>query len=270
MSGNRNTDHTVVETFANREFVLLEPDYFKPDELNDDLIEDEELFSYKNYMTNNRAPVKVLDASPFAVKRCLDMPLRLSGERQYRLPTDWMELKPILDRLVGIEHAHNPNWMEYNTYLTVDVKSVSSGEQQRHGGLHVDGFQGERIREKTKVTRNYVGTTNGGTQFWVQPFIVADPSKFNVFEGFDLQRKGEPIIAEPNCFYFMDAYMVHESGYADFNGERVFIRLTYDLKIFDRLGNTRNPNLQYDWEMVERNVWEQVTTPTFENISESY
>lgn len=262
----RNTDHKIVETFANNEYITLQPHEAKSIE---ELIEQEELFSYKNYRTHHRAPIKVLESSPKAAERCLDMPLRLAGQEEYRLPTNWTSLKETLEQLISIEHANNRNWREYNTYLTVDVKDVNAGEQQRHGGLHVDGFQGERISKKTKITRNYVGTTNGGTEFWNQPFIVLNPAEFNIFEGFDLQRNSTPIIAAPNCFYFMDAYMVHESGYAEHNGERVFIRLTYDIKIFDRKGNTHNPHLDYDWEMVERNVWQDVKTPTEEDLSNS-
>lgn len=263
---NRNNDHSVIETFANDSYVILSPLHNNDFKYDESLVERSQVFSYDDYRNLHRAPVKVLEASPVASERCLDMPLRLAGESEYRLPTNWLNLQNILESLISIEHKHNDHWMDYNTYLTVDVKDVTVGEQQRHGGLHVDGFQGERITEKTKVTRNYVGTTNGGTQFWNQPFVVADPQRFNVFEGFDLQREGKPVIASPDCFYFMDAYMVHESGYADHDGERVFIRLTYDMKIFDRLGNTHNPNLSYSWEMVERNVWNSVKTPTLDDL----
>lgn len=64
----------------------------------------------------------------------------------------------------------------------------------------------------------------------------------------------------------MDAYTVHESGYAEFDGKRIFVRLTFDLKKFDRLGNTRNPNLSYEWEMVARNAQELVEEPRLTDI----
>lgn len=259
----RNKDHKVIETFADKEYIVLHPSYQSK---HSKISESQEIFSYDNYKTHYRAPVKVLEASPIASQRCLDMPLRLAGDSEYRLPINWIKIRSILESLISIEHANNPHWKDYHTYLTIDVKNVMTNEQQRHGGLHVDGFQGERIIDKTKITRNYVGTTNGGTQFWNQPFKVVDPAKFNVFEGFDLQRVGMPFIAVPDCFYFMDAYMVHESGYADHDGLRVFMRLTYDMKKFDRLGNTHNPNLDYNWDMVERHVWNHVTTPTVENL----
>lgn len=266
----RNTDSKITETFANDEYISLNIEQ-KSVFYNEKIQEDERIFSYERYFEEIHPPVKVAIEEPnfSMMPQCLDMPIRLAGETDYRLPTNWVKLKETLEQLIAIEHRHNSNWKDYHTYITVDNRPVKVGEQQRHGGLHVDGFQGERINPKTKTTRNYVATTNGGTQFWTQRFIVADPKKFNVFKGFDLQTDGSPLIAEPNNFYFMNAYTVHESGFAEFDGDRIFVRLTYDLKKFDRLGNTKNPHLNYNWNMVKRNAQEQVEAPRLTDIIES-
>lgn len=235
---------------------------------NPRLLEDSNVFTHEGYL-EGRAPEPLpwvdLSVLQNIYPRCLDMPLRLPGQTCYCLPEEWVGLAPILEQLISIEHAHNVNWVDYHTYMTVDCKNVTVGDQQRHGGLHVDGYQGVRITEKTKITRNYVMTTNGGTRFYPQPFKVADETKYNVFQGFDLQAE-TPIIAEENIPYFMDAYTVHESGFAARDGIRTFLRLTYDLKPFDRLGNTHNNMLHYDWEMVERNVHLTVETPTLKDL----
>lgn len=270
-SNMRNTDSKIVETFASKEYITITPqEILSPKQ--ERLTEDTRPFNYITYSQEIHSPEKVdigFDLNLENMPRCLDMPLRLSGDTEYRLPTDWKQLEKVLTRIFSIEAQHNPNWKEYNTYLTVDYKPVTVGEQQRHGGLHVDGFQGDRIKTKTKITRNYVATTNGGTQFWNQNFIVADPKLFNVFKGFDLQIDGDPFIAEENQVYFMDAYTVHESGFASFNGDRVFFRVTFDLKEFDRLGNTHNPNLNYSWDMVQRNAQELVKPPRLTDIIDS-
>lgn len=256
----RNQDKEIIETFASNEAMTLIP--MTCDELNPRLSEDERVFTYERYAEEIHPPIEVFGKLELTeLPRCLDMPIRLAGEEAYQLPKEWSSLAPTLERIIGVEHAHNPHWRDYFTYITVDCKPMSLGEQQRHGGLHVDGFQGSRIEEKTKITRNYVATTNGGTQFWPMPFVVADPEKFNVFEGFDLQAEGSPFVAKADTVYFMDAYTVHESGYAEFEGNRIFLRVTYDLKRFDRKGNTHNPNLSYDWPMVKRNAQELVATP---------
>lgn len=266
----RNKDYNVEETFANNNFIPLTKE--NTNYYNKKLEEDEKIFSYERFASEIHTPIEVLPASLNnlgQLARCLDMPLRLSGETEYKLPTQWEKLAPTLNKLISVEHKHNPNWKDYYTYLTVDSTYVSPAEQQRHGGFHVDGFQGERHSTKHKLTRNYVATNNGGTIFWAQPFICADPKKFNIFQGFELQVDSEPLVAKENMFYFMDALTVHESGFAQYKGIRNFIRLTYDLKPFDRLGNTHNPNLDYNWDMVKRNVWDNVQTPKITDILES-
>ncbi len=263
----RNDDKKIVETCASSEALNLSIP--KAPQANQRLLEDQRDFTYQRYAEEIHPPVSIELPTPLGLQelpRCLDMPLRLSGDDEYLLPVDWSPLKETLEHIIAVEHAHNENWKDYNCYITVDSKEVKVGEQQRHGGLHVDGFQGERIAEKTKITRNYVATSNGGTQFWPQRFVVADPAKFNVFLGFELQADGEPFIAEPDTFYFMDAYTVHESGFAAFDGLRSFLRVTFDLKQFDRLGNTHNPALAYSWEMVARTAQDEVIAPRLSDV----
>ena len=236
------------------------------------LSEDSEVFNFNKYAESVSLPFPLpqIDATVLADEfpRCLDMPLRFAGEEEYSVPEEWEGLLPLIKQIIGTEHVNNANWKDYNTYITVDCKEVAPDEQQRHGGLHVDGFQGARIDPKTRITRNYVVTTNGGTRFYNQPFIVVDETKYNVFQGFDLQAK-DYFIADENVVHFMNAYTVHESGIASRRGLRTFLRVTYDIKAFDRKGNTHNSMLKYNWDMVARNVHEQVATPTLEDIANS-
>lgn len=236
------------------------------------LPEDERVFDKARYATEVHAPVPVLPTGDLLDRefpRCLDMPIRLAGDTTYRLPNEWVPLVPVLGHILAIEHANNPHWADYHTYITVDCSTVEADGQQRNGGLHVDGFQGARIDPKTKVTRNYVATSNGGTRFYPQRFNAdLDDATFNLFEGFDLQA-GQPQVAPENMVCFMDAYTVHESGLASRDGLRTFLRVTFDLKPFDRFGNTRNAMLDYDWDMVTRTVHETLQTPTWADIEQA-
>lgn len=227
-----------------------------------------DLFSYENYQRFHEMPVECFPLPPDLppLPRCLDMPLRMVGDETYALPQEWVSLETAVRAVVDFEHAHNPSWRDYYCYLTVDCGQVQVGEQQRHGGLHVDGFQGERITPKTLVNRSYVATTNGGTRFYKQPFIVADPALWNVFQGFDLQAGEDVFTARENMVYLMDAYSVHESGLAARDGQRLFFRVSFDVKQFDRWGNTHNSMIPYEWEMVTRNAHEQVATPTLKDV----
>ena len=236
------------------------------------VLEDVRPFSFEAYAEEIHMPAELpdVDVAPLQrpYPRCLDMPIRLAGDSVYSLPKEWEGLAPLIEDIIAVEHAHNENWQDYFTYITVDSSYVEPFKQQRHGGLHVDGFQGSRINPKTKITRNYVVTTNGGTRFYPQRFIVADETKFNIFQGFDIQAE-QYVIAEENLVYFMDAYTVHESGFAERAGLRTFLRVTYDLKKFDRLGNTHNNMLDYEWEMFDRKIHDVVAEPNYVDLENS-
>lgn len=240
------------------------PSYALPE-----LTEDPRVFDKARYATEVHPPRALFETGTVLhgrFMRCLDMPLRLAGDTEYRLPEEWTTLGPLIERILGVEHANNPNWARYHTYLTVDSSEMVADGQQRNGGLHADGFQGARITPKTKVTRNYVATSNGGTRFYPQLFRTGlDDAVFDLFKGFNLQA-GRPVLAPEDTVVFMDAYTVHESGLAARDGLRTFLRVTFDLKKFDRAGNTHNAMLDYNWPMVERNVHQTLQAPTLEAL----
>jgi hypothetical protein len=227
--------------------------------------EDSRVFDKKIYSKEIHSPVLLFQTNGSLqqeLPRCLDLPIRLKGQDAYSIPEEWKSLLPLLARIFKSEHGSNHNWKDdYYTYMTVDSSFVEADEQQRHGGLHVDGFQGSRIQQKTKITRNYVASSNGGTRFYPQLFNTnSDESVYNLFKDFERQaqepnRKQNDFIEVPdNTVAFMDAYSVHESGLATRAGIRTFFRVTYDVKEFDRLGNSHNSMLEYDWKMVRRNA----------------
>lgn len=244
------------------------------------IVEDSRVFDRLRYAEEVHAPVPLFSTGTTlytGLARCLDMPIRIAGDTTYHLPNDWTTLAPVIAKILAVEHEVNPSWRDYHTYITVDCSRVTRAAQQRNGGLHVDGFQGARIHAKTKVTRNYVATTNGGTRFYPYRFRAdLDDRRFNIFEGWNLQAEQHGLVAmtaPENTVCFMDAYTVHESGLASRSGMRTFLRVTYDLKPFDRLGNTRNLMLDshpgYQWDMVTRTVHETLQTPTWEDIEQA-
>jgi len=249
---------------------------------NNSLSEDLRSFNTLYHETEIHIPVSVLDVTQDEgfnkqTADCLDMPVRLAGEEEYAIPDNWDMLTPALQQIINIEHANNANWKEYYTYLTVHyTPSLKQGEQQRHAGCHTDGFQGARVAERTKTSRSYVAVTNGGTRYYPQTFVAnLDAAKFNVFEGFDLQVKRDQNnkqqfgIAEEKQFYFFDAYTVHEAGENARDGSRLFVRLTWEMKLFDRAENTKNSMLDYSWEPEHYDVRQDLTTPSWSDIEKA-
>lgn len=195
--------------------------------------------------------------------RTLDMPIKFPGT-DYRLPLELVQLQGVLETIIGFEHAINPHADEYYAYVTVDQGMVRQGEMQRKGGLHVDGFQGARIQPKTYINRSYVVADMVPTVFYDQPFQTAhmDETRHNFFLDFDRQaQEGCVWRPEPFEIVLMDAYTVHRSDSAKQECFRTFLRVSYDVKIFDRLGNAHNPLFDYQWEMMARDTQAHLIAP---------
>lgn len=244
-----------------------------PDKLHQAIVEERTPFSQAKYLEGH-APYPLPDIDTSALNqeyaRCLMMPIRLAGGQVYSIPNEWIGLIDIIREIIIIEESVNPSWQDYNTYLTVDYSPVKAEEQQRRGGLHADGYQGANIVPKLKSSRAYVMTSNGGTRFYPHPFVTVDDTRLNVFEGFDLQAEDDKVmIAKEHCVYFIDAYCVHESGFASRDGFRTFARLTFDLEICDRKGDTKNSLIDYDWEMVDRGLHARLSSPSLSDVEEA-
>ncbi len=199
--------------------------------------------------------------SMFGAIRTLDMPIKMPGT-DYRLPLDLFQFKDTLEQMIAFEHRINPWVDQYYAYVTVDQGWVSIGETQRKGGCHVDGFQGERIRKKNLINRSYVATDCLPTVFYDQSFNVVklDEGEHNFFLEFDRQAKDD-LIWRPVAYQIlvMDAYTVHRADFASKKLFRTFLRLSYDIIEFDRLGNAHNPLFNYSWDMVPRDTQSRLT-----------
>lgn len=189
--------------------------------------------------------------------RVLDMPIKMPESDIYRFPACVARFSGLIKKIAEMEHATNSYVDECYAYLTIDQGLVEPGATQRNGGAHVDGFQGSRIAEKTLINRSYVVSSCLPTIFYNHGFnlVDLDASKHDFFLEMDLQaQKAEAIQPKALDIMLMNAYTVHEAAVATQKTYRTFFRLSYDVKVFDRLGNTHNPMFDYAWDMVPRDV----------------
>lgn len=190
--------------------------------------------------------------------RVLDLPIKFPGS-DYRLPVELGAYARAVQAALDVEHAVNPDADAYHAYLTLDNARVPRAVTQRVPGLHVDGFQGARIETPLPVDHSYIAHSTLPTAFYPGPFDVAglDLRRDNVFHAFDVQAeaRGMVPVTYPNyTLLFMDAYAVHAGVLAPDETDRTFLRLSYSVREFDRLGNSHNPAFDYAWTMVERSV----------------
>jgi hypothetical protein len=192
--------------------------------------------------------------------RILEMPIKFPNS-DYRLPGILKPFEKIIRQVANIEASSIKNANAYYCYLTVDEKILTPGRFTRNLGCHVDGFQGSRITTKHIVDHSYIMVDNTPTLFYNQPFNCAHlrPDVHNFFKYWDAIAKAEhEMTIIPNMMYFMDAYTVHRAPQfiSSVPMARTFIRLSFCVREFDRLGNTHNPMFNYDWEMVPRKTAE--------------
>lgn len=192
--------------------------------------------------------------------RTLDMPIKFPGS-DFRIPKELAAYAPIIRRVANFERAVNPRcYDEYYCYLTIDMGMVDPGQLQREAPCHVDGFQGARWQPKVRGNHTYTVSNAIPTNYYVQPFDFdeLDESKHDFFWEMNYQvaatNSAHAWQAENYELTMMDCYSVHRGSQADHRVFRTFVRISFEVRVFDRLGNAHNPLFAYDWPMVPRDI----------------
>jgi hypothetical protein len=197
--------------------------------------------------------------------RVLDMPIKLAGSNQYKIPKEISQFLSIISKAACYEHAMNEKIEDYFCYITLDQKLVTKDTDTRKGGIHVDGFQGARIPQPLMLDHSYIIYDKFPTIFYNQEFEVLpgwDKTCHNYFEGFQEQAKKEcQVTYSPYEILLINGYCLHEAPKAPTQEYRTFFRMSYTVREFDRLGNAHNPLFDYKWEMLPRNTQDSLVCP---------
>lgn len=193
------------------------------------------------------------------VPRVLDLPIKFPGSG-FRVPEAYTQFRGLIGRIAHFEAAINHAALdEYYCYLTVDQGWVEPETLQREAPCHVDGFQGAR-QAKTKINHTYVVSDHIPTSYYVEPFDFShlDETKHNFFWEMNkvVAANGSAHVWRPqeNEINMIDAYTVHRGSEATARVYRTWIRLSFEVRVFDRLGNAHNPLFSYDWAMTPRDI----------------
>lgn len=191
--------------------------------------------------------------------RVRDMPIKFPGT-DVRVPAELEQFAGTIRRVLEIEKAINPRYDDYYCYLEVDQSRVMPGTLQRELPCHVDGLQGARWNPKVEINHSYLVGSALPTVFYVQPFHLGqlDEKRHNFFWEMNRQVQetdsAHAFQGEPWEIQLMDAYTVHRGAEATEPTDRTWIRLSFEVRKFDRVGNTKNPMFDYDWKMEPRDI----------------
>ena len=196
---------------------------------------------------------------PTWAQHVLDMPIKFPGT-DVRLPRELESIAPALRHIVQIDQQLVPDWHRYYAYLSVHQAEIKAGERMRENPYHVDGFQGPRWTKKHPVNRSYLLSDAVPTAFYPMSFPIdhLDLERDDVYAEFAHRIESAPDApvwrARDFELTLMDAYCVHRSDVATQPVFRTWIRVSWETRIFDRLGNSHNPLFDYSWEMVNRDT----------------
>jgi hypothetical protein len=192
--------------------------------------------------------------------RVTDMPVRMPGS-PFRVPRELAQVVPVLKRSANFERRINLRCFdEYYCYVTFQQGWVLPGKAQRPSPCHVDGFQGARWRPKRRCNHSYTIASELPTMFFEQPIDLdaLDDSRHNFFLEMDRQvsitggaHAWQP---QPNELVLMDCYCVHHGAVATIKVWRTFVRISWEVRIFDHVDNTHNPLFLYDWPLADRHI----------------
>lgn len=196
--------------------------------------------------------------------RVLDLPIKFPGTG-YRVPIEMIDFLMLIKKVAFNEKRVNEKLDDYYCYLTVDRRLVKKGNNTRKGGIHVDGFQGARLKELLPIDHSYIAYSSEPTIFYNQKFKVMnnwDKNCHNFFNGFEAQIKEDSAITYPcHNMLVINAYTLHQAPIVEEDVYRTFFRMSYSVREFDRLGNAHNPLFNYNWKMVPRDTQENLICP---------
>lgn len=244
---------------------LSDQDHTKP--IFDDLATKWDLQKFKTI----RKPYDLNQGIPFDADFCnkfskegainvLDLPIKFPGS-DFRVPLELLQFDTVIRRIASFEkQINNDCYDEFYCYATVDQRPVKAGTLQREAPCHVDGFQGSKWKPKVKINHTYVISDKLPTTYYVQPFNfdALDEAKHNFF--WEMNRQVALTNSEfawqpkPYELNLIDAYTVHRGTPAEEACFRTWLRLSFEVRIFNRLGNAHNPMFNYNWEMEPRDI----------------
>lgn len=198
----------------------------------------DEVFDHRKFSANNSI-------------RVLDMPIKLPKSNDYCIPKILNQFDEVISKIVSFESHINPNTDLYYAYITVDQCNVSAGKTQRRPGCHCNGLQTGIYRRP--ISRSYVICDSIPDIYYAQGFDTSylDESTDNFFLAFDDQAAPRHAITfNPYSILLTNSFTVNKADVSNKTVHRTYLRITFDLKMYNRLGNTHNPQLDYKWNML--------------------
>lgn len=135
---------------------------------------------------------------------------------------------------------------QHYIYLSAKYLFQAKGTSFNRPGWHCDGFMSDDI--------NYVWCDSCPTVFNDSDFNLSQDDSLSMKE-MELQALDENNFTYPDYTLLrLNQFVVHRVGDVVKDGMRAFVKVTFSKDKFDLKGNTHNYEIDYNWEMRDRNL----------------
>lgn len=166
------------------------------------------------------------------------MPIALAGGDRIAIPQNLMWVAPLIEFIDEEDDQY--------IYLTAKHMFVSGTDCGNRPGWHSDGFGTDDL--------NYIWCDRSPTEFAIQPFKLSADCSSSMQEMEDQFVRGTEIVYPPKTLLLLDQGVIHRTPMYCEPGYRTFVKISISKHRYNLKGNAHNHLLNYDWEMVERNV----------------
>lgn len=171
------------------------------------------------------------------------IPICIDGRWAVPANLHWTE-PLVIDAADNEECSYKSNF-KY-VYLTVKHMYQAAGESYNRHGMHIDGFGTDDI--------NYVWSDSTPTEFYVQEFDLPEDHSESMDAMYKQAISTCQVLFPNNTLLRLDNTMVHRVSPYGKSGMRTFVKISFSNHKYNLKGNAHNYLLDYDWEMVDRNV----------------
>lgn len=172
----------------------------------------------------------------------LYMPVKMPGQVAYIFEPRLRPISGLLNRIA--KDLTSEQWKDSYVYVTIKRMYVGEGISPNRPGWHADGFGSDDL--------NYIWMDALPTEFSIGEFDITDDHLISLRE-FEEQAPNNKTVNYPlQHLLKLDPYVVHRVARATDQIMRTFIKVSVSRHKYNLKDNSINHELDYNWEMHDR------------------
>lgn len=194
-----------------------------------------------------QAPIDMgkFDFQPTEMMFWMYCPVKLPGQQMIVPKTIYNEFSPVLDYFSKWQAQRYEFMEDKYVYVTAKTLFCTPTALGNRPGWHSDGFGTDDL--------NFIWADSNPTEYAYGPeFSVEDDCDLSLvaFENYGKYKGGK--FCREKHLYLLDQKVIHRVAPRDTAGMRSFLKISVSKHKYNLIGNSRNYELDYDWDMKPR------------------